>query len=221
MSSLIKNTFFYSAGNLLSKTVNFLLLPIYTSFLSPSEFGIVSSMEVFSTILLIFFTLGLERAIYRLYFDYQNTRDQELFLGTVFISIIGLSLMAVGILFLFRTYVGRLFESIEFSPYYVYAILTAFFMTFELVPRISLQVREMGKQYFLLSGFILVFRVVPVVYQVVFLENGALGMLKGAALGNGATLLFLIPIAINSVNFRFSFQTFKKTLKYSLPLVPV
>lgn len=81
MSQLLKNTAYYTIGNFTSKAVNFLLLPLYTSYLTPDEYGIVNSMEVFSNILLIFFTLGLERAIYRLYHDFKTTKGQKDFLG--------------------------------------------------------------------------------------------------------------------------------------------
>ena len=41
MSLLVKNTFFYLIGNILGRLGAFLLLPLYTTHLSPEKFGIL------------------------------------------------------------------------------------------------------------------------------------------------------------------------------------
>ena len=221
MSKFLKNTVYYTAGNFITKAVNLILLPLYTSYLSPSEYGIVNSMQVIISILIIFFTLGLERAIYRLYFDYKSDESRKIFLGTVSISIAIISVFVCGGLFLLNNPIGEIYKSIDFYPYYSYAILTALFMTYELVPKISLQVKEQANKYLLLSLIILVFRVLPIIWQVVYLKTGAVGMLKGAMLGNAATLVFLIPITFKHISFYFSFKVLKSTLRYCLPFIPM
>ena len=50
---LIKNTIVYTIGNSLPMAVTFFLLPLYTKYLSPHEYGIVGSMEAVK----IFFTI--------------------------------------------------------------------------------------------------------------------------------------------------------------------
>lgn len=221
MLKLVKNTAYYAIGNFTSKAVNFLLLPIYTAYLTPEEYGTVSSVQVLSGVLLILLTLGLERAIYRLFFDYDDEKRQKNFLGTVAISISVTSLAICGLLFLINDPVSGIYKSIEFYPYFAYGIITAFFMTYEMVPTIAFQVKEKGKNYLYLSLTILIFRVLPVIWYVVFLNEGAVGMLKGAMIGNGLTLLFLIPITIKQINICFDLSIFKSTLRYCLPFIPM
>lgn len=201
--------------------MNFLLLPLYTAYLSPDEYGIVASMNVFSGALLIFLTLGLERAIYRLFFDYDSNIGQKNFLGTLAISITITSVVGCALLFLFKNSISNIYQSIEFYPYFSYAIITAVFMTFEMIPKISFQVKEKAQSYLFLSLLILVLRVVPVIWYVVFLKAGAVGMLKGAMIGNGLTLFFLIPITLKQINFNFDFSILKNTLKFCLPFIPI
>ena len=50
MSSIIKNTTIYTIGNILPQAAGFFLLPIYTKYLTPADYGIVSSMQVLSTV---------------------------------------------------------------------------------------------------------------------------------------------------------------------------
>lgn len=221
MSKLVKNTAYYTIGNFTSKAINFLLLPLYTAYLTPEEYGIVSSIQVLTGVLLIFFTLGLERAIYRLFYDYDDEKGKKNFLGTVAISITITSAVACGLLFIFKDFVSSIYQSIEFYPYFSYGIVTAVFMTYEMVPKISLQVNEKARNYLILSLLSLIFRVIPVFWYVVFLKGGAVGMLKGAMIGNGALLIFLIPITLSQINLYFDIIILKSTFKYCLPFIPI
>jgi O-antigen/teichoic acid export membrane protein len=220
MAKLIKNTAYYTIGNFVTKALSFILLPLYLKYLSPDDYGIVNSMQVFSGIIVIFLTLGLERSIYRLFFDYKTESSKKDFLGTISISIVAISILICSLLFLLTQPIGNIYKSIPFSPYYVYAIITAFFSTFELVPLISFQVKQQADKFLLFSLLLLAVKVLPVIWFVIFMEEGAVGMLKGAMVGGGLSLLFLIPLTIKEINLTFNTQIFKKTLHYCLPLVP-
>jgi O-antigen/teichoic acid export membrane protein len=146
---------------------------------------------------------------------------QRNFLGTLAISISITSVIVCGILFLFKNPISSIYQSIKFYPYFSYTILTAFFMTYELIPKITLQVKEKAQNYLFLSLVILFLRVMPAIWYVVFLKEGAVGMLKGAMIGNGLTLIFLIPITLKQINLNFDFNILKSTLKYCLPFIPM
>jgi len=46
MNKLVKTTAIYSIGQILPQAVRFILLPIYTHFLTPADYGVVSSIAV-------------------------------------------------------------------------------------------------------------------------------------------------------------------------------
>jgi O-antigen/teichoic acid export membrane protein len=58
--NLAKNTILYTIGNFLPQAAGFILLPIYSKYLLPEDYGIVSSMQVISSIFIIFFTLAID-----------------------------------------------------------------------------------------------------------------------------------------------------------------
>ena len=70
--ALLKNTLLYTGGNLLISLSSFILLPIYTKYLSVSDYGIVNSMQILSSLLIIFYTLSFERSLVRVYHDYNE-----------------------------------------------------------------------------------------------------------------------------------------------------
>ncbi|GAB4284877.1 MAG: hypothetical protein Kow0068_10060 [Marinilabiliales bacterium] len=78
MIKFLKNTSLYTIGNIIPQIANFFLLPLYTNYLSPADYGIVQSMQVLSAILIVFFTLAIDRAVYRLYFDFKTENEKKL-----------------------------------------------------------------------------------------------------------------------------------------------
>ena len=84
---MLKNTSIYAIGNIFPRIISFFLLPIFTRYLSPEEYGILNSMNLLGVVLSIFFTMAIERSVFRLYFDYKNEERKD-FLGTIFISLV-------------------------------------------------------------------------------------------------------------------------------------
>nr|WP_255593812.1 oligosaccharide flippase family protein [Pontibacter sp. HSC-14F20] len=69
--------FIYSSGALFLKGIAFFLIPLYTSVLAPSDYGILELLTTTSTILAILFSFGLSQVIYVEYFhlDRAGKRD--------------------------------------------------------------------------------------------------------------------------------------------------
>lgn len=76
IKQLIKTSFIYFVGNVSSKLLSFLLIPLYTSYISTSDYGeydiIVSVMSLFVPI--IFFQVW--DAIFRFTYDYEKKDDK-------------------------------------------------------------------------------------------------------------------------------------------------
>ncbi|MCA6417299.1 MAG: oligosaccharide flippase family protein, partial [Cytophagales bacterium] len=53
-SNLLKSSFVFTASNALNSAIPFLLIPVLTRYLSPSDYGIVSIFQVVATMLISF-----------------------------------------------------------------------------------------------------------------------------------------------------------------------
>ncbi len=133
MSKIVKNTALYTLSNILPQAVAFILLPLYTQYLLPEEYGIVNAMVAVQAILAIFFSLSIERSIIRMYWDYPE--KEKSFLGTLSISIIVLSFFVLLVTFLLKDYLQLLFKEISFYPFYQFTIIMTFFAHFFFSPR--------------------------------------------------------------------------------------
>lgn len=220
MSKFLKNTSIYTIGNILPQAASFILLPIYTRYMTPADYGITNSLQVLSTVLSILFTLAIERSVYRLYFDFKTEKDKRDYLGTITIAVFFISLIVTGFIFIFRGVVSQIYESIPFYPYYVYAILIAFFSTFQILPKIYFQVNQKANKYVLISIALFVLNVLFTLWFVVENNEGAIGMLKAGFCSSIVIAPVVIYISCKTINFRFKRALFIESLKFSIPMLP-
>ncbi|MCK5375201.1 MAG: oligosaccharide flippase family protein [Alphaproteobacteria bacterium] len=220
MSKLVKNTSLYTIGNILPSAAGFFLLPIYTRYLTPSDYGIVSSMQVLSTILAIIFTLAVERSVYRLYWDHKTEDEKRDYLGTIVIALAPIAAFILILLFLFQSLVGSIYASIPFYPFYVYAILTSFFSVFARVPKIYLQLEQKAGKFVILSILQFVVDTTLVLWFVVRMKAGAEGMLKGHMVGHALMLIIFLYMTCKVIHLTFKPWMLKGSLKFSLPMIP-
>ena len=68
-SSLAKNTAILALGKLSSQLIGFLLLPLYTYYLSPAEYGFTDLIVVYISLLVPALTLQMEMASFRYLVD--------------------------------------------------------------------------------------------------------------------------------------------------------
>ena len=83
---VLKNSSIYSFINVLQKAISFFLLPIYTAFLTPGDYGLVALISSFFGFIALLIMLALNGAISRYYFVYKNDEKRvKEFLGTIVI----------------------------------------------------------------------------------------------------------------------------------------
>lgn len=220
MKRIFVNTSIYTIGNILPQAAGFILLPIYTRYLSPADYGIVNSMQVLQTILAVFFSMCLERSVYRLYWDNKTESAKRDLLGTITISIATVAFSILILLFIFQHYVGLIYKSIDFYPFYVYAILIGFISVFSLIPRIYFQLKERAGVFIALSISQFITNSSLILWFIIAENEGASGYLKGQLIGTFLLLPVYLYIGYRIINFKFRFSIFKESLLFSLPLIP-
>ena len=70
-----KNTFVYTIGGVLTRGVAIFLLPIYTNYLSPAEYGIIDLFIVIASIVNIIIALEISQGIARYYQDAKDEKE--------------------------------------------------------------------------------------------------------------------------------------------------
>jgi O-antigen/teichoic acid export membrane protein len=218
---LIKQSPGYSIAVVFPAITGFLLLPIFTHYISPSEYGIYALLQVVNVIFSIFASLGIP-AIIPFYFTEEfdlEKRKRKLGNILLWISLFNLSL------FVFFIIVGSkiftfIFPTVEFYPYIVITLFSSIFSPYIDTPVVIWRMQEDAMRVafmtlikiFFISGFQLLF--------IVFMKLGLIGLLLGSLFGTAITaMVFMISIR-KEISFFISRVELKKALRLGLPSIP-
>ena len=221
MNKSIKNTIYYSIGEILPKTVQFFLLPLYTKFLSTSDYGIVSYTNTVVTFLNVFTLLSLNSYVLRYYFIYKDEKKRKEVIGTIYLTIAITNLLLLGLSFLFvPSIISRFNIQIAWNPFFKLALLSNFFHSFATIPLVLYRVKEQANRFVFLSVGRTFLTIALNIILIVYFHKGINGYFNAMLWGNMAFLpLYLLILSKNSI-FCLKKDIIKEAFKFSLPLVP-
>ena len=217
-----KNSFGFSIGLILTNAIGFILLPVYTRYLTPADYGIISVAGVVSAILSIICIFGMRGAISRFYFDYyKDPGELREYLSTICITVFSLSFSLILIIFLFGEPLFTLIlPDIPFYPYLAIVLWTTLLGIPLNFAFILLQARERSFFYSFINICKFLLTTICILFFIIIYLEGALGSLKGQLIG--AFIFFFVGIALlwNDIGLVFNPDKLRESLKFGIPMVP-
>jgi O-antigen/teichoic acid export membrane protein len=218
---LVGSSAAYGVGGVLLRGLSFLLVPVYTRYLTPADYGIVAVTATVALMLGLIYPLGLHGALTRFYFGASSDAERRRIAGTLWVvTIVAAVLMALGLHVAGGRIFGALFPDVPFVPYIRLAVWTAFFGALALVPLNLLQAQQRARLYVAATVTAALLTTVLTVALVVGAGWGAHGYLLGGLLGAACAAAGYAVIAARSVTIDVRGDVVKRALAYSLPLVP-
>lgn len=214
--SLLKNTFIITIGKICTQLITFFLLPLYTSVLSTSEFGLVDLLNILVMLLIPIVTFQVEQAVFRFLID---CRDNDVKKNIIISSSIFSVLFQCFIFSIFYIIFSVFFD----NDYKIYLFINVIAYIFA---SLLLQIaRGIGdNKLYSLGSFISAF--FTIIFNVIFLlifKLGAVGMLLGTFIGQVVLIIFIV-CKLNIFNILINDKLDKKIVldlwKYSFPLIP-
>jgi O-antigen/teichoic acid export membrane protein len=95
LKQLAGQTAIYGLSSIVGRLLNYLLVPLYTRYFIPAEYGVVTELYAYVAFLVIILTYGLETAFFRFS---QKQYDKKLVYSTSLISLIISSIVFVGLM---------------------------------------------------------------------------------------------------------------------------
>ncbi len=213
---LAKNTFLIAVGNIGSKSIQFLMLPIFTKYLIPVDFGKLDVINTTISLAVPLLSLQIIEAVFRFSVEHRIKQQQTNVLST--------SLLFTVFIFLFSLIFIPLLEYFDiFKEYNFY-----FYMIFILTV-----IQGIIKQYVRGLDKTILFVVIDILYTLIFVLCNIflLVMLnygvKAYLISTAVALLFSSIFGFFAAQlfkeicfFRIDFITLKELLTYSVPLIP-
>jgi O-antigen/teichoic acid export membrane protein len=212
----------YTATSALQKGAMFLLLPLYTRYLTPGDYGIVAVVTAVNSLLGVFFTFSLHGAMTRFYFEYRDEPEKlKEFWGTQLTTVLLISVISTGALFLFGERLARHFlGGIPFWPFLALGLLIAFFQPTFTIFLALLQTKEQAARYSIFSLAQFAATLLLVMSLVVSFGWGATGALAGTMAASAIFFVVSLLALRREIRFCLRPEHLRTGFSYSLPLVP-
>ena len=218
MANFIKNSALYLISTIVLKATSFLLLPLYSSLISPDAYGQVYIVNSIITFLSIFLTFSLNAALQRYFFDCKNDRDVQRLYSTIFYFVLAVSTVIISLLIGFNNIIARWLKIA--TLYSLLAFITIYLSLFYNLIIALLYIKQDAVKISIASIVIGVIQIISQVYLVIHMEDKALAMvislLIGGLLQFGVFIIFSRPYLV----LYFNKKLLIPSLKYGLSQFP-
>ena len=119
LKKLLEQTAIYGISSVVGRLLNYLLVPLYTRYFLPEEYGVVTELYAYVAFLIVFLTYGFETAFFR-FIDKHNNLSKVF--STAFISLLISSIIFVVLSFLYRANLSEIIGYANHTNYIVFFI---------------------------------------------------------------------------------------------------
>ena len=235
LKQLAGQTAIYGLSSIVGRLLNYLLVPLYTRYFIPAEYGVVTELYAYVAFLVIILTYGLETAFFRFS---QKQYDKKLVYSTSLISLIVSSILFVVLMISSQQSIANWLEYPQNPEYVMWFALIIGLDAISAISFAKLREQRQAARFalvrlvniFINIGLNLFF----IIYCPYALENGlpttdlvnsvydprvGVGYIFIANLfASGVTILMLLPEMIKS-SWTFNTMLWKKMMWYAFPLL--
>ena len=221
LKRLGRHSAIYGLGGLVSRILAVLLLPLYTHYLSTSDYGQIETLVALVTVLTIVLRFGISSAFFRFYFDADDDNGRRLVLRTSFWFTMAMATFGlVAVVALAGPISQALFGEAD-AANLIRASAVALWaqMNYEQLSSLF-RVEERSVAFVIASLTNVVLTVTGTVLLVVVLDRGPLGVIVGNFTGTLVVYLALLGYRREQLGLQLDRGLLQRMNQFGMPLVP-
>lgn len=217
-----KHTLIYGSGLFISKAIGFFLIPLYTHYLTPSDYGTLELLDLTGYMLAYFIAIGMSDAVLRFYHVYETPQEKNSILSTALVFNVILGVLLLAALFPFHTLISLYLLGTEKSSYLVALLSISVLMGVILdLEKTVLRAQQRSITYTITSlGFTLLAVTLNIAFVAV-MQYGVAGIYYSSIITGSILITYLSFRLLRETGLTVNPARLKEMLKYSLPFVPV
>ena len=220
IKALSGQTLIYGFGQVLARSVTFLLLPLYTNLFTPADYGTLSLAYAFMGFMVVILHYGIDAALMKRYI-HSDGADRQSYFSTAWLSLLITAVAFALLVALFREALAGPVLGSGNGRFMVYlAVILALDVMWSL-PQLALRSENRPLAYI---GFSLLNVALSLSLNLVFvlhLHWGVEGALMSNLIASSVVFLVSLPIALRRLNFRrISREHWRNLMRFGLPFLP-
>ena len=219
-SQIVKFGGIYSLANVLQQLLNFVLIPVYTFFLLPEDYGIAGILSVTAALILAFTKTPTGHGFVRFYYSPEIKTDRKIILFNSILYSLANSLLFAIVFFVFSEFISAfLFHSNEYSILIkIYAVI----IFLQPIDDLFQDLTKLHKKAGLVASiqlFNAFFSSSVIIVLLYFYHLGVMALVIGALLTTLINVLCYGFYSFKSISFKIDFNSVRPLLRYGYPLI--
>ena len=215
-----KHALIYGLGMVISRAVSFVMLPIYTRYLTPADYGVMALVEMTLDFISIIGGAQLALGVFRFYHKAEREEAKHqvvatsLFLVGVLYAVVGVAVFLAA-----APLSGLVFGSDVHADVIRVAALNLAAGSLLIVPMTFARVRDLSVLF--VGGNVgkLILAVFFNILFIVVMDLGVIGIFLGSLIANGVVGGVMVVWLVRRVGFRVSRRWTRDLLRYGVPLM--
>ena len=221
LKRLGKHSVIYGLGGLVSRILAVILLPLYTRYLSPSDYGKVETLIALTTVVGIALSAGIGSAFFRFYFDSPEPAARRRVLRTSFWFIMGMATLGLVVGVALASDISQLLFGTSKDAELVAASFVGLWAGMNWTQLTNLfRVEERSAAFVSASIANILVTVGATLILVVALDKGPIGVIVGNFTGTLAVYAVLVLYRREQLGLEFDRDLLRRMNTFGLPLVP-
>ena len=216
----VKHSAIYAVGTILRRITGLVMLPIYTRYLTPADYGVVELLSMAIELMGILVGLRISSAVFRYYILAESEAEKHEVVSTILMTVIVMTGLGVLVLYLNAGWLtpfifGNSDYVLEFKLF-IYTLMTNAIVS---VCLSYIRARQKPVLFVSIGLFILCLQVLLNIIFVVQMELHVLGVVYSALISSAIVATGLSMYVFGIVGFRYSKQLLHRLVKFVAPLM--
>jgi len=218
---IVRHSLIFGTGEILSRLIGFILIPLYTRYLPQDQYGALQIILITSNLIGIFLQMGFGSAIFKSVIYDRDSRDNRIKYSTALNFLLLSGLAALTMFFLFsRSLSVLIFQSAGYQSEIRIILATVFFRNMAVIPLSKLRIEGKTVFYSLISLLRFSAQLGLNIFFVVRLGFGIKGILLAELIATAAFVPVYVLILKSQYVFRMHLAELKEVLHFGVPLIP-
>ncbi|WP_339136544.1 MAG: oligosaccharide flippase family protein [Candidatus Electrothrix sp. GW3-4] len=217
---LLKHSSIYGLGSVIGQAISFLLLPLYTRYLTPADYGVMALVDVARGLIGLVISLGLVNALGRFYYEYEEQEQRNLVISSAYWVVFAVIIISLPLVWYLSSILSELlFHTNEYTLVFQVALLSLLFGLLVDLGINYLRVRAQSIHFIKITLARMTLVISCNIYFIVFLQTGVIGIFYSSLLSAIIFAFFLTITVLRKTSLSFSYTHAKEMVHYSFPLI--
>ena len=220
LQRLGKHTLVYTAGILLGKVASFVMLPVYTRYLTPADYGVLELLGMTIDVIGMITGVGIVAGVFKFYSDENDPREKNAVISTAALSVIALATVTSLLGFAFSPQLSTLIFDSEANTVYLRLYFVVYLLqNFEYLPFLLLRAENRSVMFVLVNAGKLIAMLSLNILFVVYYGMGIRGVLTSNIIATSVVAVGLTGYMVRRVGVRFSRAKFVAMARFGSSIV--